>query len=575
MAGGVFRPTETQRRIIEAGPGARLIVDAGPGTGKTATAAARVLYLLDSGVSPGRLWMVSFARAAVAEMRQRLIAFGGDRTELPQVTTLDSLAGRLRGGDLDGDVRDGYDPAVAETLALLKTGDTAMLRRLATVEHILFDETQDMVGHRAALAAEIIQRLREATGVTILTDEAQAIYGFSAGASLHSLAGETLAQHCLAVDPARYRPHVLTDIHRTDEARLLRLFARTRTEVMRIRADPSRKLAAVRHAVERGAKPLFRRMAAVPEGSETLVIYRSRAEVLLEATRRFDFGIPFRVRLSGLPPAPFAWLGAVLEDASQASFGRDEFLGRWDTTIGDDAGPDAWDRLLSACGGESGRIALAVLHRKLTAHQPPFELCMADPGDASGSVIGTIHASKGREMDNVRLMMPRGTTGRDDPEAEARVLFVGATRARRRLELGQGGVVPSKRLPSGRVLARSTGKALIELGRPGDFVFDPDKDRAELVRSLRHGDVLTLGRSGNGFSLECRGVAIAAASPDLLQDIRQARAYFHPELDYRTVETRFGPVRCLCLCSHASRNPQKIFQAPVVAGFSTVDFYRI
>ncbi len=571
----LFQPTAAQRRIIEAPTGARLIVDAGPGTGKTATAAARVLHLLAAGVSPDRLWMVSFARAAVAEMRSRLLAFGGEVDSLPRVTTLDSLAWRLRGQDLDGEVLDGYDSAIAETLAALRGGDALMLARLKTVDHILFDETQDMVGHRAALAAEIVDRLRTAAGVTLLTDEAQAIYGFSAGSTTHSLDGETLAQHFLSAQPDLWKLHELVEIHRTHRTRLVRLFARTRIEVLRPRDNPQRKLAAVRQAVQRNAKPFFGAAQPVPDGPDTLILYRSRAEVLAEAGVRFSKGMPFRLRMSGLPPVLCPWLALVFDNGS-SSMGKAEFLGRWTEYAGANDGTEAWETL-HALAGEGSRVQAARLRRLLSSNQPPPELCVADPGDPLGPVIGTIHASKGREMDNVRLMMPQGSTGRDDPEAEARVLFVGATRARLKLELSRGGSVPSKKLPSGRALMRiPSGPAAIEVGRPGDFDFQfAAPGYREAVNELACGAALTMVDEGGRLSLRRDGTVLALASTSFMQDMRAAQRYFRPDLDFQPVRMSLGPVCCLAVSASVPKESRKIVTVPVAAGISTIDFYKI
>ncbi len=43
--------TEEQSEIISSRPSARLLVEAGPGTGKTAVACARVAALVDQGVN--------------------------------------------------------------------------------------------------------------------------------------------------------------------------------------------------------------------------------------------------------------------------------------------------------------------------------------------------------------------------------------------------------------------------------------------------------------------------------------------------------------------------------------------
>jgi DNA helicase-2/ATP-dependent DNA helicase PcrA len=58
---------EAQREAVTYGQGALLVI-AGAGTGKTKTLAYRVAYLLEQGVSPDRILLLTFTRRAAAEM---------------------------------------------------------------------------------------------------------------------------------------------------------------------------------------------------------------------------------------------------------------------------------------------------------------------------------------------------------------------------------------------------------------------------------------------------------------------------------------------------------------------------
>ena len=478
----LFIPNPEQVRVISAPPSARLVVDAGPGTGKTATAAARILRLIADGADPHRIWMIGFARAAVLEMRQRLAAEGADAANLPRVTTLDSMAWRLRAADMDAEtsVMEGHDVAIAETLQRVRARDPEILRRLSGIRHFLVDEAQDLVGNRAMLVAEIVALLDASAGVTILTDEAQAIYGFAGGHSMHALEGDTVARHLAA--SAAFTVHHLHRIHRTDRAVLLTLFATARREVMRDHHDPYRKLQRVHRTISRLARRRWWQAKPLADGPDTLVLYRSRAEVLAEFTRRSFAGQPCRLRLSGLPVALHPWLAIILHDWTGSSLSESGFAALWRKRMGDDDPEPAWV-LLRDLAGEGRRVDMPRLMHLLRAAHPPAELTVLDPGHGEGPVIGTIHASKGREMAHVRLMLPGEHTGRDDPEDEARVLFVGATRAKTSLTLGRGMKLRVSHLGGGRVaLPDGANKGRIEIGRPHDFTYR-DIDPA-LLRAL-------------------------------------------------------------------------------------------
>jgi DNA helicase-2/ATP-dependent DNA helicase PcrA len=63
--------TEAQRRAVDHGDGP-LVVIAGAGSGKTRTVVARAQHLLDRGIAPERLCLLTFSRRAAAEMCSRL-----------------------------------------------------------------------------------------------------------------------------------------------------------------------------------------------------------------------------------------------------------------------------------------------------------------------------------------------------------------------------------------------------------------------------------------------------------------------------------------------------------------------
>jgi len=86
-----------QRAAVTHGDGPILVV-AGAGTGKTRTLAYRVAYLISTGVSPGRILLLTFTRRAADEMLRRaagIVARGTTATERVWGGTFHSTANRL------------------------------------------------------------------------------------------------------------------------------------------------------------------------------------------------------------------------------------------------------------------------------------------------------------------------------------------------------------------------------------------------------------------------------------------------------------------------------------------------
>ena len=169
-----------QRAVIEAETDARLVVEAGPGTGKTAVACARLAHLInEEDIEASNTWMISFTRTAVAEIRARLHSYVGDASFAIRIATIDSHAWSIHSGhDPNARLTGSYEENITRVIELLKS-DEDVADELAQIEHVVIDEAQDLVGQRADLIEALVNRLPSDCGVTVFADEAQAIYGFS------------------------------------------------------------------------------------------------------------------------------------------------------------------------------------------------------------------------------------------------------------------------------------------------------------------------------------------------------------------------------------------------------------
>ena len=174
-------PDPAQQKIIHRPVSDRLIVDAGPGTGKTHVACARVAALISSGTPSSRIWLISFTRTAVCEIRNRIARALGDPADAAAVciATLDSQAWSLQSGFNSGALITGSFDENIEATARRVREDGELRDYLATrVRHIIIDEGQDIVGVRAELTFALIQAVADGCGITVFADEAQAICGF-------------------------------------------------------------------------------------------------------------------------------------------------------------------------------------------------------------------------------------------------------------------------------------------------------------------------------------------------------------------------------------------------------------
>lgn len=484
LAAAAMPPGEwdpSQKAVILSAADSRLIVDAGPGTGKTAVACARLGHLvLAEDVRPSQTWMISFTRTAIAEIRARLHSYIGDAAFAVKVATVDSHAWAIHSGyDPAASLTGSYEENIEQVIGLVE-GDDDVVDYLGNVEHLIVDEAQDLVGRRADLVEAIISRLDPSCGVTVFADEAQAIYGFSEDEECAAAERPEELLDRLRSDPGlHFEEAALDTIHRTSAKGLRSIFSDVRMAVLGGRGEGDGLFARIRQSIAGHAdgddlKPTDLGLDTLAAGS--LVLFRTRSEALMASQ---FCKVPHSLRLSGyganLPP----WIAMCFHDWLAAFMARDEFMARWASRVDPGVPPgygpeEAWGKLIRLGGSADGSLEMDRLRRVLARRSAPIELATPEFG-LPGPVIGTIHASKGREADSVLLLAAdnRQFKSAQAEEEETRILFVGSTRARLNLRIGKAIAYPGPRLGSGRcyrqVGGKTSRKVMIEIGRDEDF----------------------------------------------------------------------------------------------------------
>ncbi len=479
-----MKRSDEQMSVIHATPAQKTLVNAGPGTGKTDVACARVAWLVDeSGVNPNNIVVISFTRAAVAEFRNRLFTYAKENSAIDSVriTTLDSFASKLRVGfETAASSSKSYDDAIS--LAIKEIDQNKELRDyLQGIEHLVIDEAQDVVGVRAILLAEIIAELSQDAGVSVFSDDAQAIYGFATDDSQnYDGPSETL--------PDLIREHLefveleLTQIYRTSDKKLIELFTRGRAIAL---ADlPGlQNYDSMREVVSAAAQkeidaPSYDKTYEKFETRNTFMLFRRRGEALEASSFMNDE--PRRLRLQGQPTYLKPWLAQMFWDWTDATMVKSVFDKR-SVERGLGLSDDHWSSLEKIAGSDSNQISLTRLRLALQKPDISNSILVDSEAGQDGPIFATIHSAKGREADEVRLFLSVPYVD-DSPlashvEDEAKVLFVGATRARKVLKVGVlafrsfAGTLPSGRartkLPYNRNFRSSVQR--IEVGRKDDI----------------------------------------------------------------------------------------------------------
>lgn len=519
---------DRQRAVIKGPCSDRLLVTAGPGEGKTAIACARVAHLVEEGVTPSKIVFISFTRTAVAEIRSRIRAYVSDERAAAEIriSTIDAHAWQLRAGydkdqlpDLLGVKGKGpsYEATIERVIALLVEQDPDFLDYLGEIEHVLVDEAQDVVDQRATLIELILRSLDRGAGITIFADPAQAIYGFTtderaepAPSGSRQAARARPAQLLELLRRERWkgiRELPLGTIYRTTDPKIRKLFQATRRAVT-IKKPADDHLERIEETIVANAAIKLGRTTHVQVPNvcqqagalqDQLVLFRRRADVLMASSYCSSEGLEHRLRLSGLPMVVRPFLGWLLGEHTSQAISQVAFEALWvererkaPALFAGESVEAAWRLLhdLAPAKGKKATLSLEALRAIVARPRPPLELCTPDHG-TRGPLLGTIHASKGREAPYVVLLIQNRKQGRgkrddadpdEDEEVEAgqdkaaeileegRVLYVGATRAKEHLAVGQGAPCYAGTLDSGRVFrsTRTPGRYQVEVGRAGD-----------------------------------------------------------------------------------------------------------
>lgn len=521
--------TAEQQAVVDQPWDARLLVTAGAGTGKTHTLVRRMDALIgrtdpDEALEASELLVLSFSRAAVRELRDR-ISRHGEHARRVRVQTFDSWAySLLLQAYPDGEwsalsfaerIRAATEAIEKGALEALEAGPPA---------HVVVDEVQDLVGARREMVESLLDRLQDSCGFTLVGDPAQAIYDFQIEDPEEYADRADLFLRWVRVSYA----DDLVELRLTRNFRSVTPEARTALPLGPAVQGIGSAAEGADASAERLHGELRELLLGLPDlgpltNSFTLdslrsfpgtcaVLCRDNRQALVLSELLHTQAVPHALRRSLQDrPVPY-WVAEVLR-RTQAVTLDEQQLRALLTAIPLPEGTDVdrvWRSLrVAARGAGRGTLDVARLRRLVVERRFPDEL--ADPEPAR-LVVSTVHRSKGLEFDRVVLLNPpamtelRRRTAELDVPAEARALYVAMTRAREdlyRLAAPDTATVirhkptgrwyrgvpnPSHRWRRDGVEVRAGDVDTLE---PADAPVDAPAAQAYLLERVRPGDAVT------------------------------------------------------------------------------------
>jgi DNA helicase-2/ATP-dependent DNA helicase PcrA len=416
---------ESQRAVVEADPGDRLLVIAGAGRGKTEVVAARIERLAKMhGLYPvDEILVLSFSRAAVRAARQRLDTSG---LASAGVTTFDSFASRiLVAAGRDVNAQRGFDARVRAAAELIKSGEAPDLDML---RHVVLDEVQDLVGDRAEFALALLTAVDAECGFTALGDPLQAIYDWQLDNSASQMTSSELRTKLC--DQLGAREVSLDKDYRARGAVPMAVVelggelvcldtgpkVRERVDDFALQLDDIGYLGSAVNLVRQA-------------GSRTAVLCRTNAVALAVSRLLRDSGVPHVLRrpLEDVGAAP--WIAGAFRTVDTERLSARDVDGLLRQVELPLSPPEAWVALKSVEGDHRNfdSLDLMRLRTAMRSHALPLDLTTPELDEV---VVSTIHRAKGLEFDRVLLVDQWYHLDDEDDWVEARTTYVALSRAR-------------------------------------------------------------------------------------------------------------------------------------------------
>lgn len=431
--------------IIETDLNSHILVNAGPGTGKTYTAIQRLLYILKN-TSPENcdaILVLCYTRAAVAEIKMRIqegIKAGIIPYEANQVNicTFDSIATNYLitiGVSLDELSKLDYNQRICLFNEKINSED------FEDFVYCIVDELQDLVNDRALMMLNILNAL--CCGYLLLGDKCQAIYDYDCTGerSINSTEFYKCLGEILPDDTKKYE---LTGNKRQSQ------FLNEQTTELRsslLNFDPGNITAVFRKmlldlpaivSAEKFSKN------NISEEETTAILCRNNGEAEYMSTLLHSKKIPHTlVRNIGQDMSLNRCIADVLWDYADKIMSKDEFTKRLFVRCNftEKQADGFYNSLTEFLSEITSGYAYDYIDREKLAEilcqKIDFPETIRNENN-NHLIVSTIHKAKGREFDKVYLLgydyNPDYKKDESDTEEE-RILYVAETRPKKELEI--------------------------------------------------------------------------------------------------------------------------------------------
>ncbi len=407
-----------------------IVVAAGPGSGKTRVLVHKLasLLLLED-VKHEQLLMLTFSRAAAIEFKQRLRELIGNAANFIEIKTFHSYCFDLLGKI--GNIQESEN-IVKDAGEMIRNGDVDLGRITKSV--LVIDEAQDMDIHEYRLVEALMER-NDDMRIIAVGDDDQNIYQFRGSDSKYLRSFITFhdAKQYSLIDNYRSCQSIVSFANQFVKS----ITSRMKTEDIIAVSENTGVVKVIKHSSANMETALVEDMLSVGADCSTCILTNTNQEALLILGILKQQDIPAKL-IQSID-------GFDLYDIAEIRYYL-KMLNKENTSPV--ISNDQWNSAAKALQKQySGSACLPVIMNIIHTfeetnekkYRTDFEMFLHESKiedfytNESGVItISTIHKSKGREFDNVYMLLSNVSMGSDE---DKRKLYVGMTRAKNLLHI--------------------------------------------------------------------------------------------------------------------------------------------
>lgn len=544
-----------QDTVINAPVYERILVNAGPGTGKTWTLIEKIIKMVQCGTDPETIQVLCFSRAAVEVIRKRMsLAIESGIVDvslnLVDIRTFDSFASQLLYWVKDSDYKESrrlygleefsYEERIKRFIEILRLQP----KLIEQCEHLIIDEVQDLVMSRAEMVLAMIELLPRSCGVTLFGDACQAIYDYQVDGGMSS------TDFYNSIEETKQFKHYAFSKNFRQTSQLQEYCERYRTAILsndiiacnsqlEYLCDrlPEYNTLKIKNFDEDSLKALL------TEGSIG-ILTRSNAQALRISSIFRKKNIPHVIQRRLTDDCLSGWIAALFNTSSLRIYDETSFCSSLKNLggnyIDEDEIEGIWNTITNSAGDGSNYAKAGNLLRGIRKSGKSKGIYAGVP--VAPVTISTIHRSKGREYDSV-ILLDSLISEHSDSFEEQRVNYVALSRAKEhiyKVELDGFffNVLPDRRCYTTGYIGYSGKRYLsyLEIGLPDDLVSRSFCENAQTQVFIRNAGRTLVGRElflqkrdyyENGYVVydlvdKRTGLVIARTSESFSQDLEDA-----------------------------------------------------